>query len=581
VSDLTSRAADRRTFRSARSVLAGRNGRPSIADIAYLAYAGGLAVLIAGAPLVRLAVIGLLTPEAFTALGQDRFGVGASIVAALAVLLVASGGSVRGPVVPRPSAVQFLADSPLPRRMTLRRPFVLSSLALVVGGFLIGGIVAISRLIGVDGGAASDDAGSGDPATPATVTAGTDPQYTISADGDSASVSILMLGGPPPTAETVIPFLVGVVAFTVFLAVVWLAAQRRARGVVWGLAGAAVLTSAIALLTPSVLAFTPWGWIGLLWAQLVGGVVGPVEAGGSFAFVAGSALWWPAVALVLVALAVFAVPRLLDGLRSADLLEQSRRWQSVAVLVQTGDAAGAAGHLRPPPSRGRRIHLPMPRSLALAAVLRSIVGLLRYPVRAVVGSAVLLACGFAVAASMNLPDGVGWVLAVPLGLVVFLAIGVWCDGVRQGVASAGTPTLYGRTPTELALVASIAPFVAALVLGGIGAAMAIVSFGAPIAGLAWWCALVVFSVVLRVFDAAKGPLPIGLLMPVSTPVGDVSHLNVLLWQSDAVLLALVVGGGLTAFAPTIEAFGYVWLLAATLIVGLIASYRLQKLSAPA
>lgn len=572
---LPSRAEDRRVFRSARMVLAGRNGRPSIADIAYLAYAGGLAVLIAGAPLVRLAVLGLIEPDAFAAIGADVFGVGASIVAGLAVLVVVLGGAVRGPVVPRPSAVQFLADSPLPRRLTLRRPFLFSVAGLVIVVFIIGGIVALSRLIGVSGGSASGQA----------------PPETVSAGSDLGSAMVVGIAAGPGGAvspDVVIAFLLGVIAFAAFLAVVWLSAQRRLRPVVWALGGAVVVTSALALVAPVVLLFTPWGWVGLLWSQLIGGIGGRLAlgasgfwgaGGGEFAFVAGTTIWSPAIALVLVAFTVLAVPRLLDGLRSAELLEQSRRWQSVAMLVQTGDAAGAAGHLRPPPRRGRRIPMAMPASLALAAIVRSVVGLLRYPARGITGSAVLVVCGIVVASSANAAAGVGWVLVVPAGLVVFLAVGVWCDGIRQGVASAGAPTLYGRPPSELVVVASIAPLIAAVVFGGVGAGIAVAAFGAPIQALGWWCALAVFSVVLRVFDAAKGPLPIGLMMPIPTPLGDVSYINVLLWQSDAVLLAVVVGGGLSAFASSLGVVAYVWLAVATVLVGLIAAYRLRKLSA--
>lgn len=61
----------------------------------------------------------------------------------------------------------------------------------------------------------------------------------------------------------------------------------------------------------------------------------------------------------------------------------------------------------------------------------------------------------------------------------------------------------------------------------------------------WWVLLSVFTVTVRVYDSEKGPLPILLLMSIVTPVGDLSVLNVPLWQADAVLLALILGGGLS------------------------------------
>ena len=83
------------------------------------------------------------------------------------------------------------------------------------------------------------------------------------------------------------------------------------------------------------------------------------------------------------------------------------------------------------------------------------------------------------------------------------------------------------------------------------------------------------------FDAAKGPLPILLLMPVPTPLGDASSLNVLLWQSDAILLALLVGGGLTALAPVAPGAAVVLLAVVLVIVAALGFARLRKLSRPA
>jgi hypothetical protein len=54
-------------------------------------------------------------------------------------------------------------------------------------------------------------------------------------------------------------------------------------------------------------------------------------------------------------------------------------------------------------------------------------------------------------------------------------------------------------------------------------------------------------VLVRVYDSAKGPLPLVLMAPVPTPAGDASALVIAAWQADAVILACVVVGA-TAWA---------------------------------
>ncbi|MGK9149215.1 hypothetical protein KXS11_16395 [Plantibacter flavus] len=573
----STRRADRHVFRASRAVLAARDGRPRIADIAYIAYAGLLVTLIVGAPLVRFAVLGLIEPDAASVVASTRAGV-ASVVAALLVLLVALGGRVRGPVVPRPAAVQFLADSPLPRRLTLRRPFIGSLLALVGLSVLGAGVLGLSRLL-IPG-----------------------ERSVVSAGASTTSALIIGIAGPTEPGA-VVAFLVGTVGFALMLGVVWLLGQRGSRRVVASIAVIAAGTGLLGMVVPIALLVTPWGWSGLLWTMLVGGpeafVISQALSGsGSFSlFAVGSGwfatagpaptLWWPAVAALLVGIAaLLLVPRSLDGLRSAALLDQARRWQRVGMLLQSGDAAGAIGGLRTRPTRGRRIQLSLDGPFWLVVLRRTLVGARRTAGRVLLGSIVLLACGLGVGLSLGLPDGVRWMLAVPTAFLAYLAVGVWCDAVRHGVDSAGTPTLYGRSPLALVLAGAVAPLGAAVVFGGAGALVGALASAAPggmglLVPVWWWLLLAVWIVVLRVFDAAKGPLPIGLLMPVPTPFGDASSANVLLWQSDAVLLALLVGGGLTALLPVATGAAVVVLLVMLLIVGSIGFARLQKLSRPA
>jgi hypothetical protein len=568
---------DRRILRAGRAVLAARDGRPRVTDVAFVVYAGLLVALIVGAPLVRFAVLGLIEPDAAGVVAAVRPGM-VALLAAVATIVVVLGGRTRGPVVPRPAAVQFLADAPLPRRLTLRRPFVASALALVGGSVLVAGVVGLSRLL-VPGERAA---------------------VSVGATADTASV--IGLTGPTVPAA-VAAFVAGAVGFSLLLAVAWLIGQRGSRRAVAAVVIVAGAGGVLGLLVPGMLLVSPWGWLGLLWSPVAGGVESMVlgsalatgdwaglftwGGGGWFASVGVPVSWWPAVALVILgATSLLLVPRTLDGLRSGPLLDQAQRWQRVGMMLQSGDASGAVGGLRATPTSGRRVALRMTGPLWLVVLRRSLVGARRTPGRVVLGSLILAASGAAVGLAFGLPDGVRWMLAVPAAFLAYLAVGVWCDAVRHGVESAGTPTLYGRSPLSLVLAGAIAPLLAAVVIGGSGALIGVLASAVPggmtlLQPLGWWLLLAVWIVVLRTFDAAKGPLPILLLMPVPTPFGDASSLNVLIWQSDAVLLALLVGGGMTALAPVAPGAAVVVLLVVLVIVAALGFARLRKLSRPA
>lgn len=144
--------------------------------------------------------------------------------------------------------------------------------------------------------------------------------------------------------------------------------------------------------------------------------------------------------------------------------------------------------------------------------------------------------------------------------------------------TAARPPVYPWSPLRLALLHAILPLLAAIVLPAAGALLG-GSWGAAAGGpeaTGWAASVGVFLVFVRAFDAAKGPLPIILLMPVPTPVGDLSVLSVLAWQSDAVLITLVVAGGLTVALHAAGAFAGLWLAIALVCVAALAWRRFAK-----
>ena len=84
-------------------------------------------------------------------------------------------------------------------------------------------------------------------------------------------------------------------------------------------------------------------------------------------------------------------------------------------------------------------------------------------------------------------------------------------------------------------------------------------------------ALAPVLVALRVHAAAKGPMPLHLATPMPTAQGDLSVFPMLVWQSDAILLALMAGGLLAVGGM----MGALWLLPGVvlLVLGIVLMTR--------
>lgn len=344
----------------------------------------------------------------------------------------------------------------------------------------------------------------------------------------------------------------------------WLAGQllsSRGRGVV---AGLLTLAAVGAWLLP------PWGWTladGVPWAlAAVLGGAGAVAAAGS----------------------VLA----LDRLRGWVLLEQAVRWQSATGMVTSGDVAGAAGSLRPPPSTGRSLRAVGGGPLMLLYVRRDVVGWLRSPERTLGGLAgVLLGAGLLVVAQvLTGPLGVGAMLLGSLAL--WVGTGPFVDGIRHGVATLGAPVLFGQRAGVQVLLHALAP-TGVLMLGALAGGVAgLLALGAEGVGggnvtLPVLMVPVLLPVLLvpalvagRARDAAKGPMPLKLMTPMPTAQGDGAVLGVLAWQSDAVLLALAAGAVLWGLVTQVGALALAGgALVAVLAIAVMARARLRELGA--
>ena len=70
-----------------------------------------------------------------------------------------------------------------------------------------------------------------------------------------------------------------------------------------------------------------------------------------------------------------------------------------------------------------------------------------------------------------------------------------------------------------------------------------------------------FVITVRIMNATKGRMPLALLTPIPTPMGDFSGLIVVFWQADALLVTAMVG-----FFVTVE-----WLSLPLLVLLLVGA----------
>lgn len=311
-------------------------------------------------------------------------------------------------------------------------------------------------------------------------------------------------------------FVLGAALSAIPMLLLWLAGQalgRRAIGAI-GTALAILLTSAAFFpATPYTLA----GALGALWPG-----IGNTGAPSLTAL----------VTLSVCALSACATPVILARLRGDTVLEHAITWEATTVLATAGDISGALGRGRRGPSVGRRLHIGLRQPLALAVLQRDVVSAARTPLRSLVALVTLAATGACWAWAEVAPPPVPWLPPILAGLAAFAALGAFSDGFRGASDSAGRPALFGLSAERLLLLHSILPLLVVLVSTPTAALLAGGSFRSAAIAVAAGCV----ATAVRIFDSAKGPLPISLMMPVPTPMGDASAVAIWLWQADALLI---------------------------------------------
>lgn len=294
-----------------------------------------------------------------------------------------------------------------------------------------------------------------------------------------------------------------------------------------------------------------------------------------------SALGWGACIGLCVSLLLLA-GQMVRGTRWQSLREQAQRLDVVSTLVATGEFRSAAGRITAPVTTGRNWRWrPAPRanrSGLLLIMSRDLFGIVRTPARSF-ASLLCIGAGGAVigAVSGTLSAGTAALAGAVALLTVYASVGPICRGLRVAGETAGASPLlpfesvgllwrHLAVPAMLSALVSVAASVttASVVQH---TAVRIAASAASAASTAACSALLVcvLALALRLLGTLKGPLPQSMLAPIPTPVGDLASINVLLWNLDGPILAVLLGAGLAAIAV----WSFSALLVATALVLLV------------
>lgn len=499
--------ADAAALRAVRAVRRARGDTLSAGDVSYRIYLAIMLTIIVVAPAVRTSVLGAapVLPD----LVQQPGALAALLTATTAgvVFLGGRGGPARAGL----PQLDLLFPTPIARWRLLAPPVVRWLLAGAALGAVLGGVWAIAAL----------------------------------------------LRGPLPWAVLVSVVLAGMCVGVVLVGAL-LVGQV-------GLRTRAVLAAVLAVLAAAQLI---WGPLGDPWSGasrvLELSVPAGTASGAAGGVVEVSAVHMPsllralvmpvAAALVVVCGAVPLAARLPREL----LREQSVNWDAASALALTGDPTAALARFGAPVTMGRRLRLRPSARLWGMLLRRDLLGLVRAPGRSLAAAIGVASAGVLWAVAVQSGAGLGG--AALMGAVA-VAVGSfsvqpWCRGMVTAAGGAGSPALLPLSPGALIAAHALTPLLASTlaVAGGAAAAISFATLGlggwqtTPDGFLAVWSApgFAAVLVLLRAAAALKGTIPLRLLAPVPTPMGDVSAMNVFIWTIDGPVVALLVGGALGA-----------------------------------
>jgi hypothetical protein len=331
---------------------------------------------------------------------------------------------------------------------------------------------------------------------------------------------------------TLVGALVGVIS-----TVAWLAGQTFPRAAV-SVALSILVLGVVTAAAPGMLVSTPWGWVGLSY---------PSSAN----------LLHPVALAALAAVLIATVPALMNRLSFAELVAQSARWDAATTHTTSMDYGAATTIYQRKPHFGRHIRAVRPRGpLAFTFLIRDALGAIRTPGRLMVGVVAFVLAGVLLGLAL-VPATPGWLLGAAAGVIAYAGLGPLTDGIRHAASAASDFPLYGISDAHLLANHALFPLtVIIVVLLVVGIVCSVITGTATGPAIVSSLALGLLALLTRISTALKGPLPLALLTPISTPAGDPMAAVRMAWALDGPLLAAASGASAAlAFEPPILLLG--------------------------
>lgn len=314
------------------------------------------------------------------------------------------------------------------------------------------------------------------------------------------------------------------------IACAWVLGQTVSVRTAVGIAVGVVALTIVTFVAPGTAPLTPLGWVVF------------AATGDGFALAALTAV---------TVIVVLSTRRQLSALEATDVMTHSRRWQRTRDRVSALELIHVADDARAAPYRASRaaVHGGLPAHSRF--FVRDAIGAARTPGRMMAG---ILALGLAGAGlGLAFTHALPW-LAVFAAVLAYAGLGPLADGLWHVAEATATVAIYGIADGTLLALHSAFPAVAAL-----GILLLIAVAVGLSAGVSWTVipgavALALGALIARIADAFSPPMPLYLLFPMPTPMGDLSAAARLLWALDSILL---LGGIGLCVASTVPALALV------------------------
>lgn len=223
------------------------------------------------------------------------------------------------------------------------------------------------------------------------------------------------------------------------------------------------------------------------------------------------------------------------------LLQTERAIQALSLL--DGRAIGELYAL-PPRSRMRLSVITTSTNCRVIAVfLRSVEATVRYPLRTIIGSVLLLIAGGIIVVGGGLDDTVvKTALGAISGILAYLALDSFFDGFKHAFLVIKSNNLFGWSPRQGLLMQLLFPAAVTVLL--VFAAPSLILLGELTKtnyGLITLAAFTLGLLLAKLVGLTRSNLPAAVQVPVPTPMGDVGILARLLWCLDGLILAGLCG----------------------------------------